>query len=124
MNTHLHKPQPAEDGEACIICDRPIRRVPGGHGPVWVHADGYVLGRTYIGVAQIWAYDDAGLAQMYAACPITNTNGELLRTWLDSNLAVLKKERLMIHDPPIVFTEAELEVLQSGLALVIGQQGQ
>lgn len=46
----IHKATPAApfatDAESvCVHCHREIKRVPGGHGPVWVHADtGTVVG--------------------------------------------------------------------------------
>lgn len=49
-NTGAHKAAPAhpddpEDEQPCAHCRRTVKRVPGGHGPTWVHADtGAVVG--------------------------------------------------------------------------------
>jgi hypothetical protein len=47
----MHKAEPApqfaDDAvSTCVHCHKEIKRVPGGHGPTWVHADsGAVVGR-------------------------------------------------------------------------------
>lgn len=47
LNIHKAEP-PLHHGDVstalCRHCDDAIRRVPGGHGPCWVHSDGYVVG--------------------------------------------------------------------------------
>jgi hypothetical protein len=36
-----------DDGEGhCSTCGQPVRQVPGGRGPTWVHPDGAVAART------------------------------------------------------------------------------
>jgi len=40
----VHKAQPAhpqdpEDHQPCAVCRREVKKVPGGHGPTWVHVD-------------------------------------------------------------------------------------
>ena len=36
----IHKAEPCENDDShCTVCGQPIRSVPGGHGPTWVHAD-------------------------------------------------------------------------------------
>lgn len=47
----MHKAEPvdpkAEAFAHCAHCNQPVRRVPGGQGPTWVHADsGAVVGRN------------------------------------------------------------------------------
>lgn len=44
---HPADPTPEPDSTECRWCARPIKRVPGGHGPVWVHAEtGAVIAAT------------------------------------------------------------------------------
>jgi hypothetical protein len=39
------EPNPAFGVSTCVHCERDIKRVPGGHGPTWVHtATGTVAG--------------------------------------------------------------------------------
>ena len=35
----IHKATPAEDEQHCAVCGQWVKRVPGGHGPTWVHRD-------------------------------------------------------------------------------------
>jgi hypothetical protein len=40
----MHKAQPTPEFtddavSTCVVCHRDIKRVPGGHGPTWVHSD-------------------------------------------------------------------------------------
>lgn len=35
----IHKAAPASDNTHCAVCGQHVRRVPGGHGPAWIHAD-------------------------------------------------------------------------------------
>jgi hypothetical protein len=49
IKPEIHKAEPhadfAEDSSStCIHCHGEIRKVPGGHGPTWVHGDGCVVG--------------------------------------------------------------------------------
>jgi hypothetical protein len=49
MSVHKATPHPRVKGEpqVCFECLRPIRIVPGGHGPTWVHEDtGAVAGNS------------------------------------------------------------------------------
>lgn len=49
---------PPTDGESCAVCGETIRRVPGGNGPVWVHADtGTVVGSG----GEPWAVVDGNI---------------------------------------------------------------
>lgn len=35
----LHKARPGDDPAYCAVCMQRIKRVPGGQGPTWIHAD-------------------------------------------------------------------------------------
>jgi hypothetical protein len=35
----IHKAAPADDELHCEVCGQRIKRVPGGQGPTWIHAD-------------------------------------------------------------------------------------
>ena len=54
-----HKATPTNDDEfACKYCQVPLKRVPGGQGPVWVHADGYVVGKDDRNTPpEFWSWD-------------------------------------------------------------------
>lgn len=44
----IHKARPQDDSlgvSACAVCGAPVKRVPGGRGPVWIHIEtGTVVG--------------------------------------------------------------------------------
>jgi predicted nucleic acid-binding Zn ribbon protein len=47
----IHKAEAAEQFKddavsVCVHCHREIKKVLGGEGAIWVHADGYVVGRN------------------------------------------------------------------------------
>lgn len=52
VDVHVHKaapePEDASTGVShCTVCGQGVRRVPGGHGPTWIHADtGAVAARS------------------------------------------------------------------------------
>jgi hypothetical protein len=35
----IHKARPGRDNAYCAVCRQRVQKVPGGHGPVWVHKD-------------------------------------------------------------------------------------
>jgi hypothetical protein len=42
MTDGIHKARPQDEAlgvSACAVCAAPVQRVPGGHGPVWVHTE-------------------------------------------------------------------------------------
>jgi hypothetical protein len=47
MTVHKARPQDESLGvSACAVCGSPVKRVPGGQGPTWIHTEtGTVAGR-------------------------------------------------------------------------------
>lgn len=47
-NVAIHKAVPQDETHgvsACAVCAAPVKRVPGGNGPIWVHSEtGTVVG--------------------------------------------------------------------------------